>query len=573
MVLPMIPLEVCKDLSSLISSVTKFLEEVFGRDFLVSELKKLEWKPRSRPEEYEYLREISIHRAAKWYKLLNSFKERGYRFDLRFSIEVEEFMELLLFYYSLKMLIEKEVIDLRSRVVQGKLHSGDLEQFDDFINELLVAANYVSNGFNVAMPELSGFGKVDIYAEKDGIKIWCECKRLRRDEPYLEIAVEILRWLHEKGVNALIDITFAKTPREKLDTIVKVIEKYIEKGQLEKVGPLEQVMVSPLPSISDAPLDIRISTENIEYLVYAAYMGIFEGRMKIKNPRIVVFRNINKINEVINKLERRLRDAYEQLGRVEASGRGVRKVIQVDVSDAVGAIVVPYYGRDIYREEVLRKIEDSCRYWLFKYPDVDAVILMIRRVHLDPFGYPHALVVEYRTVTPYTPLGWTVETVIIPVPSNYPAEILTNTATMLKHKGFYNLALHFYRKALEINPNLKEVWNNLADLYNRLGMFEEALRCADRALEIDSSYTSALINKGIALAQLGKLEEAIRYFDKAISFNSKEKKAWYNKAVALTTLGKYDEALKCLKKALEIDPNYKHAKNLHAYITLITQHD
>jgi|GEM_PF-4071159 len=34
-----------------------------------------------------------------------------------------------------------------------------------------VVANYISNGFNVAMPELSGSGKVDIYAEKDGIKI------------------------------------------------------------------------------------------------------------------------------------------------------------------------------------------------------------------------------------------------------------------------------------------------------------------------------------------------------------------------------------------------------------------
>ena len=30
---------------------------------------------------------------------------------MRFSIEVEEFMGLLLFYYSLKMLIEKGVID------------------------------------------------------------------------------------------------------------------------------------------------------------------------------------------------------------------------------------------------------------------------------------------------------------------------------------------------------------------------------------------------------------------------------------------------------------------------------
>jgi len=307
--------------------------------------------------------------------------------------------------------------------------------------------------------------------------------------------------------------------------------------------------------------------ENIEYLVYAAYMGFFEGRMKIRDPKIVVFRNINKISEVVRKLERRFGDAYEQLRRVEVSGRGVRKVIHVDISDVVGNVVVPYYGRDINREKVLRRVECFCRDWLYKHPDVDSVILTIRRIHLDPFGHPLALVVEYRAVVPYTPLGWTVETLVVPIPSNYPAEILTNTATVLKYRGFYNMALHFYRKALEINPNLKEAWNNLADLYNRLGMFEEALRCADKALEIDPSYTPALVNKGIALAQLGKFDEAIHYFDKAISINPKEKKAWYNKAVVLTILGKYDEARKCLDKALEIDPNYEHAKNLLSMIS------
>jgi len=122
-----------------------------------------------------------------------------------------------------------------------------------------VVANYISNGFNVAMPELSGSGKVDIYVKKDSIKIWCECKRLRRDEPYLEIAVEILRGSHEKRVNVLIviDITLAKTPREEPDVIVEAIEKYIERGQLEKVCSLERVVVSRLPNFNDAPLDIR----------------------------------------------------------------------------------------------------------------------------------------------------------------------------------------------------------------------------------------------------------------------------------------------------------------------------
>ena len=550
-----------KDLPSLTSSIIRFLEKVFGKDFLIQELEKLKWKPRSKPEEYRYLMEVNIHRAARWYKLLNSLEERGYRFDLRFSIEVEEFMNLVLFYYSLKTLIERRVVDLGSSAVQGRLHSNS-EQFDDFVNELFIASNYASNDFRTSIPELSGSESIDVYAEKDGIKVWCECKKLRRRDPYTELAIGILRWLHKKGMNLLIDLTFTQSPREKPGLIIKAIKSYIEKGCLKGVGSLERLTVLPLADVSDAPLNVKITLENIEYLVYAAYIGVFEGRLKIKDPKILIFRNTNKVKEVINRIERKLEEAYRQLKKIKVSNRGERKVVQIDVSDAIGAIVVPYYDKGVYKEEMLRNIENFCKDWLLKRPDIDSVVLVIRRIHLDPFGHLYAIVVEYRTITPYTPPGWSVITITIPVPNSFPSEILTNTATALKHMGLYNMALHFYEKALEINPNLKEAWNNLADLYNRLGMFEEALKCSDKALGVDASYTSALVNRGIALAQLGKLEEAIGCFNKAISINSREKKAWYNKAVILCILRKYDEARRCLSKALEIDPNYEQARNL-----------
>ena len=562
----MITPEDFKDIPGLVSSIIRFLEEVFGKDFLIQELEKLKWRPKSRPEEYKYLKEVNVHRAAKWYKLLKSLKERGFRFDLRFSVEVEEFMNLILFYYSLKTLIEKKVIDLGSRAVQGRLH-GSPGQFDDFVNELFIASNYVSNGFKVSMPELAGSESIDVYAEKGGLKVWCECKRLRRSTSYTGLAIEILQWLHEKKMNVLIDIAFTQTPREKPRLIVEAVKSYIERGHLKKIGFLERLTISPLPDISDAPLNVRVRPENIEYLVYAAYMGVFEGKFKIREPKILVFRNINKVKETIKRIERRLNEAYNQLSAVKVSNRSERKVIQIDVSDVIGAVVIPYHDDRAYKEEVLRNIEDFCKDWLLKHPDVDSIVLVTRRMHLDPFGHPYAIAVEYRTVTPYTPPGWTVMTITIPIPNSFPSEILTNTATALKHRGIYDMALHFYKKALEINSSLKEAWNNLADLYNRLGMFDEALRCSEKALEIDASYTSALVNRGIALAQLGRLKEAIDCFNKAININPKEKKTWYNKAVALCTLKSYDDARKCLNKALEIDPNYEQARSLLALLS------
>jgi len=554
-------LEEFKNIASLVSSIIDFLDKVFGRAFLIKELEKLKWKPKSKLEEYKYLKEVSIHRAAKWYKLLRSFKDRGYKFDLRFSIEVEEFMNLVLFYYSFKILLENNVIDLGSRAVQGKLH-GEPEQFDDFINELFIASNYVSNGFKVSMPELLGSESIDIYAEKRGLKIWCECKRLRREAPYMELAMELLQWLHRKRLNLLVDIVFAQTPREKTRLIVKAIRDYIEQGKFKKVHSLDRLTLLSLPAIRDAPLNVRVRLENIEYLVYAGYIEVFEGRLKVKEPKIIIFRNINKLAESIKRIRRRLDEAYKQLKTVKTLSKSERKIIHIDISDIVGAIVIPYLDHRAHKEEALREIENHCKEWLLRHSDIDCIVLTIRRIHLDPFGHPFTLVVEYKTVTPYTPSGWSIMTLIIPVPESFSSEILTNTATVLKEKGLYNIALYYYKKALEINPNLKEAWNNLADLYNRLGMFNEALKCLERALEIDPYYVLALINKGIAIAQLGNRREALNCFDRAISINPKEKKAWYNRAIVLLSLGLHEEALKSLTKALEIDPSYEQAKSL-----------
>ena len=225
--------------------------------------------------------------------------------------------------------------------MQGRLH-GNPEQFDDFVNELFVASNYASNFFRTNMPELSGSESIDVYAERGGIEIWCECKKLRRRDPYTELAIGLMQWLHEKGMNLLLDITFTQAPREKSELIIKAIESYIEKGHLEGMDSLERLTVLPLADVSDAPLNVKISPENVEYLVYAAYIGVFEGRLKIKDPKILIFRNNNKVKEVINRIEHKLEEAYGQLKMIKVSYRGERKVVQIDVSDAIGAIVVPY---------------------------------------------------------------------------------------------------------------------------------------------------------------------------------------------------------------------------------------
>jgi len=82
-----------QDTKSLILALEKALLEIFGKDFIGGEIRKFRQYSPKRPEALAYLRPYPIHRAAKWFMLLERLKERGYSFDLRFSAERKSIKE------------------------------------------------------------------------------------------------------------------------------------------------------------------------------------------------------------------------------------------------------------------------------------------------------------------------------------------------------------------------------------------------------------------------------------------------------------------------------------------------
>jgi len=96
--------------------------------------------------------------------LLERLKERDYSFDLRFSAEIEEFMRLLLFSYSMNLLVERGILQLTDKQVKQSLRGS--EEFESRMYEAVVAANYTSDGFKVELPEVLGKGRVDVYVQK-----------------------------------------------------------------------------------------------------------------------------------------------------------------------------------------------------------------------------------------------------------------------------------------------------------------------------------------------------------------------------------------------------------------------
>jgi len=538
------------------------LEKVFGKEFLNDELRKLEKRPKGKPEELKYLIEPRIHRAAKWYAMLLKMRERRYRFDLRFSAEIEEFMNAIQFTHALHTLLNAKAVSLDDSSFINALKAK--KEFESKFFEILVASNYLSNGFNIKFLDIGNKSPSkktpDILAEKEGLKVYAECKRLRRDEKYLELALKIYNWMRENDMCALIDVVLPKTPKSSRD-IDEIFNTITRKLSLSSnTGPT--VKVQHLPELLENPLALNLpKAENIEYILATSYLGIFDGILKVREPRVVILRNESKAEETIKKLKKRLREALLQLSNVQ----GGRKVIYVDISEVAGKPILQLpelIKLKTSPEAILGKIEPFTREWHGRHQVVDSIVLSTRKLYLDPQGLPFSLVLENKSVESYVAPGWTIITKIIPVPNDASPDTLVKLGVEAAKKGNYSLAMTYYRMALSMNPNLKEAYNNIGRILNTVGNPSDALKFLNKALEIDPNYVSALINKGISLALLGDYKAALEAIDKAITLDNNKKEAWYNKALILKIIGQYDDALRCARKAIEIDPNYKIARDL-----------
>jgi tetratricopeptide (TPR) repeat protein len=548
-----------KSSKSLVDFLEYSLLKIFGKEFIESEYGKLKtYAPKGKPEELRYLITPNVHRVGRWYDLLHTIKEREYSFDLRFSTDIEEFMRLLLFVYGFDLLVRNGILPLAEKKVIGALR--DRDRFESLMYEIIIASNYVSNKFEVKFPELFG-ERVDIYAEKQDVKVYAECKTLKRNEKYVDIAVEIGSWLNEKKINVLLDVTLPKTPKkEDVKKVGDLVKKVLERGETHRDGDFK-VSFTELPEYIHEPFPISISNpENVEFIFSSSYVRFSVKGLEIREPKLIILRNPSRYEEVSRRLKAVLEEADNQLKTVKG-----RKVIYIDASEVVGrpTLQIPELIRLTTSPELMYgKLEAFIRSWLENRAEIDAVVMTEPKLYVDPFRIPYAIVLESKTISSYIAPGWSILTETIPMPKGTSPEVLVNMGVEMAKRGHHSLALTCYKKAIEMKPDLKEAYNNIGRLLAEVGRPDEALKYLKKALELDPKYTSALINKGIALVGLGKYTEALELFNKATSLDPDDEKAWYNKALLYYSLGRNEEAYECVLKALSINPNYEHALKL-----------
>ena len=159
----------------------------------------------------------------------------------------------------------------------------------------------------------------------------------------------------------------------------------------------------------------------------------------------------------------------------------------------------------------------------------------------------------------------------------YPQSDMYNRLGVLYHNGGnYNKAIHFYKKAIDHDPNSPWAYSNLGHDYYIIGKYEEAKDMLRKAIEIRAESTSALITIGRIYEEEGDKEKAYKYYEQAYNIlmrqyhNGQLSQVDYGWLTDVARkLGKYKEAAEISAATPQRIPNIGYNKDNLASIRII----
>ncbi len=113
----------------------------------------------------------------------------------------------------------------------------------------------------------------------------------------------------------------------------------------------------------------------------------------------------------------------------------------------------------------------------------------------------------------------------------------------------------YFRKALELKPDLLEGMNGLGLSLAAQGQSDEAMREFQAALQLNPSFSAARVDLAVTLADQGKTSDAIAEYHTVLQLDTNNVAARVNLAKLLASQGKTDQAMVLLKEALTLKPD------------------
>jgi type IV pilus biogenesis/stability protein PilW len=115
-----------------------------------------------------------------------------------------------------------------------------------------------------------------------------------------------------------------------------------------------------------------------------------------------------------------------------------------------------------------------------------------------------------------------------------------------------------FQKAIELNPNNKDVLNALGLIYLRFDDLPKAKDSFLKAVTIDPDFSEAYNNLGGTYGKLGKWSDAVDSFKTALKnpIYKAPERAYWNLGKAYYRLHRFEEAIDAYKDAIKRSPDY-----------------
>jgi tetratricopeptide (TPR) repeat protein/transglutaminase-like putative cysteine protease len=140
-------------------------------------------------------------------------------------------------------------------------------------------------------------------------------------------------------------------------------------------------------------------------------------------------------------------------------------------------------------------------------------------------------------------------------PSDMKADDLVDSGRAAMANGNFSVAIALFKRAAEVDPKNKFVWNNLGLAYLATRENDSAITALKKQIEINPYDEFAYNNLGRAYWQERKYDDAVTAFHKQLELNPLDKFAHANLGVMYAEWHKYDEAAPELEKAASLTPD------------------
>lgn len=119
-----------------------------------------------------------------------------------------------------------------------------------------------------------------------------------------------------------------------------------------------------------------------------------------------------------------------------------------------------------------------------------------------------------------------------------------------------DLAVLYFKNAIQVNPAKQESYYALAFYYQQTGRVQQAMTTYLQLLEIDTKHVPSMHNLGfLLLFEKNQPDQALVWFEKALKLDPEFVQAQYHKGYCLELLDKKSEALLAYRAALALNPN------------------